>query len=594
MDARTKVNAEPALTVEQAYYEQILENAPEAISIIDQDLNIVRINGEFTRLFGFSAAEAVGKRLDSLIVPPDRYAETAWITESMKTQNKLSLETRRRRKDESLVEVLLSTSPVTFNGEKVGHYACYRDITEQKRAEELNAALYAIAARSQAEDLQQFFAAIHNIVGQLMNARNFYIALYDPQSQLLSFPYFVDEQDPTPDPKPLGRGLTEYVLRTGEPLLATPAVFDELVRRGEVDLIGAPSLDWLGVPLKGGANCIGVLVVQTYSESTRYGERDREILKFVSQQLAAAIEHKRYEEALRRSEERSRSIILSAAFGICRCTVGGRSLDVNPALINMLGWGSVEELLRLDVRNEVFVNPPELDRLTEDCRRHGTLNGVEVQWKRKDGRVIIVRLSGCATMSSDEAEEVLELMAEDITDRRQLEEQLRQAQKMDAVGRLAGGVAHDFNNLLMVINGYTEVLLEELEPRGPMHHKVQCNQASSRPGSNAHPPTAGVQPKATAGTEGRRCERSDRRYGAAAAPADRREYRTDNAAFLRRWPHPCRCQPTGAGHHESGGECQGFDGRRRKDHDPEFERRDAPEPGRTPLHPPGALLGDRG
>ena len=484
MDARTKVNAEPALTVEQAYYEQILENAPEAISIIDQDLNIVRINGEFTRLFGFSAAEAVGKRLDSLIVPPDRYAETAWITESMKTQNKLSLETRRRRKDESLVEVLLSTSPVTFNGEKVGHYACYRDITEQKRAEELNAALYAIAARSQAEDLQQFFAAIHNIVGQLMNARNFYIALYDPQSQLLSFPYFVDEQDPTPDPKPLGRGLTEYVLRTGEPLLATPAVFDELVRRGEVDLIGAPSLDWLGVPLKGGANCIGVLVVQTYSESTRYGERDREILKFVSQQLAAAIEHKRYEEALRRSEERSRSIILSAAFGICRCTVGGRFLDVNPALINMLGWGSVEELLRLDVRNEVFVNPPELDRLTEDCRRHGTLNGVEVQWKRKDGRVIIVRLSGCATMSSDEAEEVLELMAEDITDRRQLEEQLRQAQKMDAVGRLAGGVAHDFNNLLMVINGYTEVLLEELEPRGPMHHKVQCiKQAADRAAS---------------------------------------------------------------------------------------------------------------
>jgi len=484
MVAPTIVNAEAPLTMEQAYYEQILENAPDAISIIDQDLNIARINGEFTRLFGFTAPEAVGKRLDSLIVPPDRYAETAWINESMKTQNRLSLETRRRRKDESLVEVLLSTSPVIVNGEKVGFYACYRDITEQKRAEELNAALYAIAARSQAEDLQQFFAAIHNIVGQLMNARNFYIALYDPQSQLLSFPYFVDEQDPTPDPKRLGRGLTEYVLRSGEPLLATPTVFEELVRRGEVDLIGAPSLDWLGVPLKGGANCIGVLVVQSYSENTRYGERDREILKFVSQQLAAAIEQKRYEEALRRSEERSRSIILSAAFGISRCTVGGRFLDVNPALINMLGWGSVEELLRLDVRHEVFVNPQELDRLTEDCRRNGTLNGVEVQWKRKDGRVIVVRLSGCAATNSDEPEEVLELMAEDITDRRQLEEQLRQAQKMDAVGRLAGGVAHDFNNLLMVINGYTEVLLEELEPGASMHHKVQSiKQAADRAAS---------------------------------------------------------------------------------------------------------------
>jgi two-component system cell cycle sensor histidine kinase/response regulator CckA len=472
--------AEVPFTVEQAYFEQIIENAPEAISIIDEEVRILRTNAEFTRLFGFRAEEVAGKRLDHLIVPPDRYAETAWIAETIKTQSKISLETRRQRKDGSLVEVLLSTSPVLINGKRVGAYASYRDITEQKRAEELNAALYAIAARSQsAEDLQQFFAAIHNIVGQLMNARNFYIALYDPQSQLLSFPYFVDEEDPTPAPKPLGRGLTEYVLRSGEPILATPAVFEELVQRGEVELIGAASLDWLGVPLKSGTNCIGVLVLQSYSENTRFSERDREILKFVSQQLAAAIEHKRYEEALRRSEARSRSLILSAAFGICRCTLRGRFLDVNPALINMLGHSSVEDLLKLDARHEVFVNPRELDRLAEDYRRTGSLNGVEVQWKRKDGRIIIVRLSGCAAISTDEPEEVLELIAEDITDRRQLEEQLRQAQKMDAVGRLAGGVAHDFNNLLMVIKGYTEVLLEQLEKDSDMHSKVQSIQQAA-------------------------------------------------------------------------------------------------------------------
>src|ERR1700719_2437266 len=358
-----------ALTA-KTYFDQIIENAPKAISIVDPKRRILRINGEFTRLFGFKPAEALGKQLDQLIVPPDRYTETAWISESVKTENKISLETCRQRKDGSLIEVLLSTARIMLHGEFVGAYASYRDITEQKRAEQLNAALYAIAARSQSsEDLQQFFAAIHNILGQLMNARNFYISLYDPQSQLLSFPYFVDEEDPTPSPKPLGRGLNEYVLRCGE-----------------VELIGAASLDWLGVPLKSGTTCIGALVVQSYSENARFGERDREILRFVSQQLAAAIEHKRYEEALRRSEARSRSLILSAAFGICRCTLAGKFLDVNPALITMLGHGSVEDLLQLNVRTDVFTYPQGLERLIEDYRRTGSLSGVEVQWKRKDGR----------------------------------------------------------------------------------------------------------------------------------------------------------------------------------------------------------------
>jgi two-component system cell cycle sensor histidine kinase/response regulator CckA len=471
---------EPGLEVQKAYLEQIIENAPEAISIIDSDLKIVRINGEFTRLFGYSSEEALGQLIDSLIVPPDRYAETNWITESLENGRKISLETRRKRKDGMLADVLLSASPVMVNGTRVALYASYRDITEQKRAEELNSALYAIAARTHsAEDLQSFFAAIHNIVGQLMCARNFYVALYDRDTEMLSFPYFVDEQDPAPAAKRLGRGLTEFVMRTGEPLLATPAVFEDLVQRGEVELIGAPSLDWLGVPLRIGNLSIGALVVQSYTENVRFGERDRDILRFVSQQLATAIEHKRHEEALRRSEARYRSLVLSAAYGIYRCTLEGTFLDVNPAVISMLGYDSVEEVLTLNPKQDVFLNPEEVARLSDDYRRTGSLNGVEVQWKRKDGHVITVRLSGRAIDGQDEAKGELEIIAEDITERRQLEEQFRQAQKMEAVGRLAGGVAHDFNNLLMVINGYTEVLLEQLEPGDVRHQKVQSIQQAA-------------------------------------------------------------------------------------------------------------------
>jgi len=119
-----------------------------------------------------------------------------------------------------------------------------------------------IAARSQsAEDLQQFFAAIQHR-RQLMNARNFYIALYDPQAQLLSFPYLSMKRI-LPLPQDSGSWFDEYVLRSGEPLLATPAVFEELMRRGEVESIGTPVAGLAGRPLKSGTACIGVLVVQT-------------------------------------------------------------------------------------------------------------------------------------------------------------------------------------------------------------------------------------------------------------------------------------------------------------------------------------------
>lgn len=466
--------------IQKAYLDQLVECAPEAITILDTCQQVTRINSEFVRMFGFTLEEALGRPLDELVVPADRTAESNWIREAVEKGQKVALETKRRRKDGTLVDVAVSCAPVMVGTKQVGICVLYRDIEEHKRALTLSSALYRVAERtSSASHPQGFYASIHNIVGELMNARNFYIALYDPATQLLTFPHFVDEQDTTPAPKRLGRGLTEYVLRTGESLLATPQVFEELRARGEVELIGAPSLDWLGVPLRAGNQTFGVLVVQSYSEDVRFSERDKEILTFVSQQVASAIDHKRHEEALRRSEARYRSLVQSAVYGICRSSVEGKFLDVNPALIHMLGYESPEEVVKLDPRQEVFLDPGEYDRLMQEFQQTGALDSVEIRWKRKDGSAITVRLSGRATTAVDESDQALEIIAEDVTERRALEEQFRQAQKMEAVGRLAGGVAHDFNNLLMVVSGYTEVLLEQLGQDDPMLPKVQAIQQAA-------------------------------------------------------------------------------------------------------------------
>jgi len=204
--------------LERAYLEQLVECAPEAISILDSEYRITRLNGEFTRTFGFGPAEALGQRIDRLIVPPDRSAETRWIAELLVKGQKVVLETKRQRKDGTLLDVFISTAPIVIDGKQVAMCVLYRDISEQKRAEALHSALYRITQKtSTAEDLQQFYTAVHGIVGELMYARNLYVAVCDSLTQLVSFPYFEDEADSRPAPRKLGKGLTDYVLRTGVP-----------------------------------------------------------------------------------------------------------------------------------------------------------------------------------------------------------------------------------------------------------------------------------------------------------------------------------------------------------------------------------------
>src|SRR5215469_932121 len=175
------------------------------------------------------------------------------------------------------------------------------------------------------------------------------------------------------------------------------------------------------------------------------------------------------QEGLRRSEENFRSLVTNAPYGICRCDARGYLRDVNPAMVSMLGGESAGELVGRNL-STLYADGQQWFLLTDYFRQFQEFHNLVAEWRRKDGSTTVVRLSGHAITGENKAI-TYELFTEDVTERRALEQQLRQSQKMEAIGRLAGGIAHDFNNLLMVISGYSEFLLERLGPdqtlRGP-------------------------------------------------------------------------------------------------------------------------------
>jgi PAS domain S-box-containing protein len=177
------------------------------------------------------------------------------------------------------------------------------------------------------------------------------------------------------------------------------------------------------------------------------------------------------QEGLRRSEMNFRSLVTNAPYGICRCDSAGQLLDVNPALLSMLGYSSAKELSGKHL-GALYADTQQWFELADHLRSATPFNGLIVEWMRKDGTATAVRVSGRAVSNGDK-EKTFELFAEDVTEHRALEQQLRQSQKMEAVGRLAGGIAHDFNNLLMVISGYSEFLLDRLGPEPALRAPAQ-------------------------------------------------------------------------------------------------------------------------
>ena len=417
-----------------------LESTADGILVVDLDGKIVSHNRRFEEIWKLPATfiaannDAAGRRRliqhvqDQLINPQlfvdgiqERYAEPESDSFDMLTF-----------KDGRILERY--SIPLRLNGRSVGRVWSFRDVTARHRAECVQDAVYRISHTAHtADNLQELLRAIHEIVGELMPAKNFYVSLYDAEKDRLEFPYFVDEYDTARDipPRKLRKGLTEYVLRTGQPLLATPEVYERLVAAGEAELIGAPSIDWLGVPLKVKDRTIGVVVTQTYSQGVRYGESERDILTFVSSQMAMAIERKRVEDAWREQSELLQRIVDNIPVMLVFLDDQGRLQWGNREWTRTLGY-EIAEARERDIFAEFYPDPAERQRLRDSI---GAPVGQWTDFRTRTKRGAVLDtiwanapLAGGAWLA----------IGMDVSDRRRAEERYRSfiAQSSEGVSRL--------------------------------------------------------------------------------------------------------------------------------------------------------------
>ena len=433
----------------------IVETASDAIVVIDEQSTILFVNRASERIFGYREEELVGQQLTMLMPDYLRQVHKQAIHRYVETGKKhlswQQVELPGLHKSGKEICLEISFGEFVIDGKRIFTGMC-RDVTERKRTEDEWFRLAAIVESS--EDA---------IIGENLNG---IITTWNTGAEHI-YGYAAGEI--------IGRSVS--VLNPPERSDEIPQVLYRLSRGQRIEPYETMHLT------KDGRHIQIALTVSPIKDRTGKSIGASAVCRDITDRKLTEEKLRAQEKELCSSEERYRSLFEGVVHGIYRVGLDGQLLEVNPALVAMLGYDSAADVLKLNAATDVHVyregSPPLLRKWLQEKRIED-----EVTWRRRDGTIITVRLNGRPLTDEQGAVQTFEFIAEDVTERRSLEQELRQAQKIEAVGQLAGGIAHEFNNYLGVILGYSDFLVEEAGTNESLRRGVaEIKAATQRAGS---------------------------------------------------------------------------------------------------------------
>lgn len=410
------------------FEESILSSVADALIIVGSGFEIEYVNRAALELTGFAEEELTGQPADSLSEDSLFFSET--IASQLKSETSITgFETLLFKKDGTSFPVSLSVSRAYEPKTGGNRIVCFaQDISARKRLEaEFRIISEIIHGVTTTSNLDELLELIHKAIGKILYAENCFVALYNPETALLHMQFFVDKYDPPPPPLEVGKGLTAYVFRKGHAMLMTSDVVNRLIEQGEVESVGTDSPIWLGIPLRTPAGIIGVLVVQHYEDKNAYGRQDVEFLTSVGDQIALAIERKRSEEALRKSDERFRLVTRATNDAIWDWNLQTDDLWWNVGFQKLFGY-SAEEVGSTVNSWTGRVHPDDFERVNDAI--YQLINSGQQNWAdeyrflRRDGSYAFVKDRGYVVY--DESGMPLRMLGSmmDVTEHKNAEMQL--------------------------------------------------------------------------------------------------------------------------------------------------------------------------